>query len=118
MTPRPFANSGTSSSGKISSLRFSPMTATESPSTKAQTAAFASSGTFITFLLERVMATASSSFETKPWPEFAALLVHEHGDDIGFGRKVDEASYRLALPASARQLGAIEREEAAVGGKH
>ena len=69
------------------------------------------------------MATASSSLVMKPWPrgggdqQLAARHMHEHGDDVGFGRQVDEAADGLAIAAPARQLGAVQREEAAIGGE-
>ena len=47
--------------------------------------------------------------------QLAARLVREHRDEIGFRRQIDEAADRLAIAAPARQLGAIEREEAPVG---
>src|SRR5688572_20910017 len=50
--------------------------------------------------------------------ELAALLVHQHRDDVGFWREVDEAADGFAVPSPARQLRAIEREEAAVGREH
>ena len=72
MTPRPRASSGTSLSGNISILRFSPNMATKSPDAARQTAASIPAGTFITRLPDRVMATAVSSSVRKPCPELAA----------------------------------------------
>ena len=70
------------------------------------------------------MATASSSLVMKPWPVVAASSSLRPGtctnmvDDVGFRRQVDEAADRLAIAAPARQLAAIQGEEAAVGGEH
>src|SRR6266852_724279 len=68
MTPRPRAISGTSASGKMSSLRLVPTTATESPSAGTQTRAVAPSAGVITTLPLRVWLSASSAGTTKPRP--------------------------------------------------
>ena len=47
--------------------------------------------------------------------QFAPRHMHEHGGDVGFRRQVDETADRFAIAAPARQLAAIQREEAAIG---
>jgi hypothetical protein len=42
----------------------------------------------------------------------------EHLGNVGFGRQVDEGADRFAITAAARQLAAIQGEEAAVGRQH
>ena len=65
--------------------------------TGRQTAASTPGFTFITRLPFLVIATASSSLVMKPWPrgggdqQLAARHMHEHGDDVGFRRQVDES---------------------------
>ena len=50
--------------------------------------------------------------------QFAARHMHEHRGDIGFGRQIDEAADGFAIAAAARQLAAIQREEAPIGRQH
>ena len=113
----------TSSSGKISILRFSPMAATMSPSTGTQQQASAGSSTFSTCLPLRVMATTSSSGTMKPWPEVAATSSLRPGwctkisTNVVVLLQVDHQPHRLAVAAPARQLIGRQREDLAVGGE-
>ncbi len=71
-TPRPRAISGTWSSGKISILRLSPITAMVSPSTVVTARASLGIVTFSTCLPLRVLPTQSSSLTMKPCPSWLA----------------------------------------------
>src|SRR3989338_7491173 len=71
-TPLPFAISGSSASGKTRTLRLSPTTATESPTTLRQSAVLMPAPRVSTCLHARVWASTSSEGTTNPSPAVEA----------------------------------------------
>ena len=109
------------SSGKISSLRLSPITATLSPATGRASRAPHRHLEVQHLLALAGLADESSSFTMKPCPSWIATsslrprLWTNSATIVGVLLDVDQHPHRLAMAAPARQLVHVERVELAVG---